>query len=133
MQHGRRKKAGEQVFLRYGAPALAFMVVGSVGLARFVKGRNEVADKRSSSYSEQEYEELRRQQQDQWRKQQEEPFDLEAAYEVPSSLSCSPPHPIFPPAPLTKNIPSLFLLHSLAGCWLPAAVGRGMRACACRV
>lgn len=69
------------MFLRYGAPALAFMVVGSVGLARFVKGRNEVADKRSSSCSEQEYEELRRQQQDQWRKQQEEPFDLEAAYE----------------------------------------------------
>jgi hypothetical protein len=80
----KRKKVGERVFLKYGAPALTFMVLGSVGLARFVKGRNEVADKRSGSYSEQEYEELRRQQQDQWRKQQEEPFDLEAAYEVHS-------------------------------------------------
>jgi hypothetical protein len=82
-----KKKAGEHVFLRYGAPALAFMVVGSVGLARFVKGRNEVADKRSASYSEQEYEELRRQQQDQWRQQQEQPFDLEAAYEVTPPLT----------------------------------------------
>lgn len=78
------RRVRPNTFLTYGAPSLFVTIVGSIFLARFVKGRNEVADRHSASYSNREFEEeYRRRHQEEWRQQNERPFDLEAAYEVP--------------------------------------------------
>ncbi len=87
-------KKKEKIFIQFGAPAIAFMVLGSIGLARFVKGRNEVTDNWSGGVYEREWENHRK---ELWKQQQEKPFDLEEEYEVAPLffISCCMQHPLF--------------------------------------